>query len=1059
MGEREELLAAVRARLEQVAATGDSTAILSAPARAEAHRLTRCVGSDINDAVDMESVITLGWLHYRRALALPPAVAGQDRRTAVHFFAGCFIAGVDDLPPQLLPSVAEVAASFATKQLSSLRSSKEPVDYTRVVSLLRRIVQSLPDDHPVRAACLSHLGIALFGQYMGTSLLADLEEAVEMARAAIRGGPSDPEQAMTYLNNLGVILRARFDRSGTLTDLDEAVDTLRTAVRMSPDNDPHRTEMLYQLGLSLGVRYELTGALEDVDEEVDLIRGAARTVSDDDPDRARYLSALGGALLLRNERTGVQADLDEAVEACRAANRAVSHQAWPMNASRLGGLGLVLVARFQRAGALTDLDEGIEALRGAVRAVPDNNPFSEEDMQQLRFYASLINGHGELDEAVLGAAFRTVPDPERAISLFNLGSALLTRFRHTNVPTDLDEAVEMIRTAARRFPDDHSQRVTCMFHLGHAMHERFIRDGVVEDLEEAFGIFLSLAEAETAPPRIRVTAARSGARLVASSDLAWAAELLEKAVRLLPQLVPRRLQRGDQQDAIGRFTTGLAADATALALADTSVSATDRAVRALRLAEAGRAVLLSQTLDTRTDLTELGDQHTGLAERFVELRMLLDRDVVATASAGVSDRNEATRGERHRLAEEMEALLERIRACEGFADFGLPPTVEDLMAEAEHSPVVTFNVSAYRSDALLLTRDGISSCSLPGLTHDAVKEQVSHFYGALAEATSPDGERRIAAQRTLRQVLEWLWEAALEPVLSALEAQGDAISPARDVQSLPRVWWAVGGLLGLLPLHAAGFHTDPGQGPNRRTVMDRVISSYTPTIRALRHARARRPRPTGQSLIVAMPTTPGHSTLRYVPEEVRRVKGLLSCPVELIEPDAAPDGTPVPPGIGTPTTATVLAHLPQCAIAHFACHGASNHADPSQSQLLLHDHATTPLTVSALAQTDLAHAQLAYLSACSTADPGSSDLLDEAIHLTSAFQLAGFPHVIGTLWPIYDHLAVEIAESFYARLTPGPPGRLNPALAATALHDTIRAVRDRYPATPSLWAAYLHAGA
>ena len=106
------------------------------------------------------------------------------------------------------------------------------------------------------------------------------------------------------------------------------------------------------------------------------------------------------------------------------------------------------------------------------------------------------------------------------------------------------------------------------------------------------------------------------------------------------------------------------------------------------------------------------------------------------------------------------------------------------------------------------------------------------------------------------------------------------------------------------------------------------------------------------------------------------------------------------------------------------------------------------MTVSALAQVDLAHAQLAYLSACSTADPGSLDLLDESIHLTSAFQLAGFPHVVGTLWPIDDRLAAEIAESFYTRLTPSPPGNPDPAQSAAALHHTIRTVRDRYPATP-----------
>ncbi|MFH9904957.1 CHAT domain-containing protein [Streptomyces sp. NPDC017225] len=144
---------------------------------------------------------------------------------------------------------------------------------------------------------------------------------------------------------------------------------------------------------------------------------------------------------------------------------------------------------------------------------------------------------------------------------------------------------------------------------------------------------------------------------------------------------------------------------------------------------------------------------------------------------------------------------------------------------------------------------------------------------------------------------------------------------------------------------------------------------------------------------------------------------------------------------------------------HFACHGISDRSDPSFSRLLLHDHATTPLTVSALSRANLDHPQLAYLSACNTADPGRGDLLDEAVHLTSAFQLAGFRHVIGTLWPINNHLAAEIAESFYTHLTVGQPGSLGPDQSATALHKTIRAVRDRYPATPSLWAAHLHVGA
>ncbi|MBB5960708.1 hypothetical protein FHS29_007336 [Saccharothrix tamanrassetensis] len=56
-----------------------------------------------------------------------------------------------------------------------------------------------------------------------------------------------------------------------------------------------------------------------------------------------------------------------------------------------------------------------------------------------------------------------------------------------------------------------------------------------------------------------------------------------------------------------------------------------------------------------------------------------------------------------------------------------------------------------------------------------------------------------------------------------------------------------------------------------------------------------------------------------------------------------------------------------------------------------------------------------------------TDLLDEAIHLLAAFQLAGYPHVAGTLWEINDPIAADIAEAIYAHLTtdgrPILPGR------------------------------------
>jgi hypothetical protein len=570
------------------------------------------------------------------------------------------------------------------------------------------------------------------------------------------------------------------------------------------------------------------------------------------------------------------------------------------------------------------------------------------------------------------------------------------------------------------------------------------------------------AAAAEAAPALRIRAARAGAVMLARRDAAAAADLAETAVRLLPRVPSRRLERADQQYALGSFA-GLAAEAAALALAAAG-SAGDRAARALRLLETGRGVLLSQALDSRSDLTDLTARHPRLAARFTGLRRELDR---ATGPGGAGG------GDRHRTAAEFETLLAEIRALPGLASFALPPPLEELLEEASEGPVVVFNVCRYRSDALRLTPDGVTPLGLPGLTVRALLERQDAFATALAR---PAGA---AAQRTVSAVLEWLWDTAAGPVLEALghrTARTDGAHGPGTSPPWPRVWWAPGGLLGRLPLHAAGHHGDEPGDPGRRTVLDRVVSSYTPTVRALRHARERTRRggPAGGAaeapLVVAMPTTPGlpgGGRLHAVPAETAVLLRHWPDALLLTEPDRAPagaeaegdaaGGTPVP-ATAPPTRAAVLAALPHHRIVHFACHAETDPGDPSRSRLLLHDADTDPLTVASLSPVDLERAELAYLSACRTAGTSGIKLFDESIHLASAFQLSGFPRVIATLWEINDSAAARIAEAFYAHLH-ADDGHPDPARAAWALHTAVHRERTRRPHTALLWSAHLHTGA
>jgi hypothetical protein len=502
------------------------------------------------------------------------------------------------------------------------------------------------------------------------------------------------------------------------------------------------------------------------------------------------------------------------------------------------------------------------------------------------------------------------------------------------------------------------------------------------------------------------------------------------AVELVGQIARRSLARPDQEALLAELG-GLGADAAVCCVH------AGRADRAVELFEQGRGVLLGQALDTRTDLTALAERHPDLAAEFIRLRDVLDpADEPAAVTQPASGEEAAgAAGARRAAGVAFDELIATIRGLDGFEGFLQPPPVAELLATAADGPVVVVAVSEFGSYALLLTSGGVEAVALAGVTPQTVYDQVVAFLAALGDTASPR-----AAQQRVREVLAWLWDALAGPVLDRLGIDG----PPGGGERWPRVWWCTSGLLSFLPVHAAGHH-DTRFDPAPATVLDRVISSYTPTIRTLAHARHTGLADTGSCVslddgrlvAVAMPHTPEASDLPGAQTETTALRARFPGQVDVLTGPEA-------------TRQAVLDRLPAARWAHFACHGAPDPADPSASRLLLTDHQARPLTVLDVTRLRLHDAELAFLSACSTARPGGR-LTDEAIHLASAFQLAGYRHVIATLWPIGDQHAVDITEDIYTTLaTTGD--------AAAAVHTAAHESRSRWDRMPSVWASHIHVG-
>ena len=92
----------------------------------------------------------------------------------------------------------------------------------------------------------------------------------------------------------------------------------------------------------------------------------------------------------------------------------------------------------------------------------------------------------------------------------------------------------------------------------------------------------------------------------------------------------------------------------------------------------------------------------------------------------------------------------------------------------------------------------------------------------------------------------------------------------------------------------------------------------------------------------------------------------------------------------TPTAATVLERATACSLVHFACHDALDIEQPSKSALLDGTGSVEKLTIRDLQSLNHQLAQVAYLSACSTAELGAQSLIDESINLATTFSLLAF---------------------------------------------------------------------
>jgi CHAT domain len=915
-----------------------------------------------------------------------------------------------------------------------------------MVAVNRRAVAATRDGSAEHAAALSRLAYSLHRLYDHSRDSDALAEAIAATHRAIGETATGDPQFVTRLDDMVFHLTAYYEVTADVGKLREAVEFRRRAVEAAADTD----RLHYQLNRLFGELQRLFGKTNDTSALAEQVAVGQRALKESPPgsaERSVVSSGLAGALLELSRRTNDSDKLREAIDIRRRVAGAASTGQLP---GELISLVSDLVQLFQRTEDVSALHEAVATARHAV-SVSNATEEHTRALAALGVVLALIAEHtgdaDALNEAIdiagrVAATFpeghpaRSLPPPPReAAELVPRVRQLYQECVHRDLAV---KAAATFAMASGALPSPQHTMYAQGANLGGIVLATFAELSSDPAMTAtARKHFARAAESPIAPVSARIEAAARSASLdMTAGHYNGAVAAVQQAAELLPMFATRLLSRSDREGQLARIA-GIGSLGAAAAIA------AGRPVQAVEFLEQCRGLLLAEAMDSRRELSGLRARAPQLAEEFNRLRELLQS-------------LETSRGPRHAehrrdAATQWEELLDRIRMVPGQANFLRPPIIEDLQQHAAGGPIVMITLSRWRCDALIITPDParpVRHVPLPDLSYEETVGRVAAFKTAMTTATGEDSlSRRAEAQRDIHATLEWLWDTTAEPILSSL---GYADSPGHGPGAeapWPRLWWCPTGPMAYLPLHAAGHHREdlaPGAA-QPRTVLDRVVSSYIPSVRSL--AYARRPGDTGASvdqpaLIVAVPDAPGAPPLPGAPAEAEQVRAFLATADVLSGTEA--------------TYSAVQAALPAHGIVHFACHGLVA-TMPSASTLVLHDHDTDPLDVATISRLELTVAELAYLSACTTSQT-SPRMADESIHITSAFQLAGYRHVVGTLWPVSDYAAARLARYFYGSIAAGT-GQPRTQHAAYALHQATRRLRSEGPNVPSSWATPVHAGA
>ncbi|KAF2001032.1 hypothetical protein P154DRAFT_522026 [Amniculicola lignicola CBS 123094] len=979
---------------------------------------------------------------------------------------------------QLSKALLSQAGQFGPESKTAAASA-----LVEALSYARKAIDGFPAENKDRLdALVTYVTICQMKDEFGQEYAATNEELI-IVESALDVLPQSQSTLVLQLQ-LCQIRRFRYLRTQEVDDIDRAMALAETFVFEDFINAEFRNEPYWFERVSIAcqvfrTRYQQLSDSAALDRGISILRKALRYAEafdtrqrPNDSNLVTSMGTLGSMLRHRFRQTGAFRDLQEAATHGRRAVRIIEDKRMPRGLADAikNNVSLIIEDLFKRTKKLEDLQEAI----GLVESVQGRSQLTGINLANMlheRFMFTKEFQDLKRAVSIAQAAVNSKADwePYLEVTYGDASEILLTMFNQTQETQYLDEALTYADIASREMKEEGPWMTNHLVTHGEILLAKARLLGTFNDelRERSISTFLRAWKNISGNTAARIAAARRAAELYCTRrDWVSAYRLLKAAVEFLSELSPPWLDHRDRQDLIKNLS-GLAVDAAMVALKERKT-----AYQALRLLELGRSIIMGSSIDVRSDISHLGDVNPELERQFNRLRMALDTsseredDPFKYRNKGVNGEDyqrygkqiklhepetRITEDERKAVFEQMKSVLVSIRQQPGLEDFLQPPT-EDRMLKLAHDGPIVFVLCSQIVDetkAIIVQATGLHVLDLPAARPAEITGRLQQLRGELL-----NGPLRTYAARSkkFRGELVWLWDVIVEPILSSI------CHDFRDKfpQKKPHVRWIGVGAFNCVPFHAAGEH-DTGATNN---AINHIISSYSTSLRALQYVKEPNSRSNqlDRLYIATMENTIGCPPLPSVTQEMSSISSIASDFIAVATNPA-------------PTPKEVLDQLPHHNLLHFACHGISDASDPFNSRLLLNkpsryygDKVTTsePLSVRGLLTSRSPRADLAYISACSSADNQVGELADEAVHIASGFQLAGFRNVVASLWSQKDKVCLSVAELFYRELFRLREERNREGggewPVAEALHNAVVEFRERKPDMVLQWASFVHIG-